>query len=144
MNVLWGIVIVLLSLPCWGGQLLSWLWPTTAIRLQLTEDPDEVDPVYAADIRGEAVWDSFTLWVMPVAGILLTAGSDAWAYFGLTGAGMFIYFAGRGVVTRRIMQSRGQRIGPAESVKTAYLALLVWGALGLAVLASAIVAIAKN
>ena len=142
MDVFWGVVIVLLTLPCWAGQLMSWLWPTTAIRLQLTEDPADVHAVYAADIRGEAIWDSFTLWVMPVAGVLLIAGSDTWAYFGLCGAGMYLYFAGRGILTRRIMQQRGMSIGAPDSVKVAYLALSVWGVLALAVLVSAVAALA--
>ena len=142
MNVMWGAVIILLSLPCWAGQVTSWLWPTAAVRLQLTEDPATVDAVYAADIRGEAIWDSFTLWTMPVAGVLLTVDSEAWAYFGLCGAGIYLYFAGRGILTRRVMQQRGLHIGSPESASIAYVALGVWGVLAAVVLAFALVSLA--
>lgn len=142
MNTLWGVVIVVLSLPCWAGQVISWLWPTTGVRLQLTEDPKDVDAVFAADVRGEAIWDSFTLWTMPITGLLLAIGSDAWAYVGLIGSGMYLYFAGRGILTRRIMQRRALRIGSADALTTAYVALLIWGVLGLAVLLSAVIALA--
>jgi hypothetical protein len=115
MGVIWGIVVIVLSLLAWGGQAISWLSPATAERLSLTESEDTVEPVYHADIRGEALWDTLALWTMVVAGVLLVAGNEAWAYFGLVGGGMYLYFAGRGIVTRAAMQRRGFRIGTAQT-----------------------------
>ena len=43
MNVMWGIVVVLLSLLSWGGQALSWFAPTLAERWNLTEAEADVE-----------------------------------------------------------------------------------------------------
>jgi hypothetical protein len=141
MGVLWGVAVVALSLLCWGGQVISWFAPATAVRLTLMESEDTVEPSYFADIRGEALWDTLSLWTMPVAGALLIAGNSAWAYFGLVGGGMYVYFAGRGIVTRRAMQRRGYRVGAAQNVKVGYLFLSVWGVMGLITIAAAVVAL---
>jgi hypothetical protein len=141
MGVLWGIAVVALSLLCWGGQVISWFAPATAVRLTLMESEDTVEPSYFADVRGEALWDTLSLWTMPVAGALLIAGNSSWVYFGLVGGGMYVYFAGRGIVTRRAMQQRGYRVGAAQNVKVGYLFLSVWGVMGLITVAAAVVAL---
>jgi hypothetical protein len=143
MGVLWGVVVVALSLLCWGGQVISWFAPATAVRLTLMESEDTVEPTYFADVRGEALWDTLSLWTMPLAGALLIAGNPAWAYFGLVGGGVYVYFAGRGIVTRRAMQQRGYRVGAAQNVKVGYLFLSVWGVMGLVTIAAAVVALSS-
>ena len=85
-----------LSLLAWGGQTISWLNPDLGVKWSLMEAEEDVEPTYWADIRGEVVWDGFTLWTMVVAGIFLIIDNSAWPYFGLVGGGMFVYFAGRG------------------------------------------------
>jgi hypothetical protein len=55
----------------------------------LNETEGEVDPAFYADVRGEAIWDSFILWRLPAAGILLMWSSLLWPYFGLAGGGMY-------------------------------------------------------
>ncbi len=144
MGILWGVVVVALSLLCWGGQAISWFAPETAARLTLMEAEDSVEPTYFADIRGEALWDTLTLWTMLVAGVLLVADNTVWAYFGLVGGGMYVYFAGRGIVTRRAMQQRGYRIGAAQNVKVGYLFLAVWGVMGLITIAAAAIALSSS
>ena len=129
MQFVTGIAIVVLTLPCWLGQALSWLAPATAERWGLTEARDEVDPLYHADAVGEAAWDAFTLWTMPLAGLLLALDVDAWAVFGLAGGGAYLYFAGRGIATRLVMRRGGHRIGTEQNVRTAFVALTVWGTL---------------
>ena len=141
MGILWGLVVVALSLLCWGGQVISWFAPATAVRLTLMEAEDTVEPTYFADVRGEALWDTLTLWTMLVAGVLLTLDVSVWAYFGLVGGGMYVYFAGRGIVTRRVMQQRGYRVGVAQNVKLGYLFLAVWGVMGCITIAAAVVAL---
>jgi hypothetical protein len=131
MQIFWGVTIVLLALLCWGGQTVSWFAPKTAQRLTLTESEDDVEPVYWADIRGEALWDFISLWTMVAAGVLLIVDSPAWANFGLVGGGMYVYFAGRGILTRLAMQRRGYRIGAPSNVTLAYALMLVWGLMGL-------------
>lgn len=138
MQVAWGVVVVILSVLCWGGQAISWMAPTTASRLGLSEAEEDVDPTYWADIRGEAVWDALTLWTLVVAGALLIVDNPAWPYFGLVGGGMYVYFAGRGILTRMTMQRGGHRIGAPANVKLAYAMLAVWGLMGLITIAAAI------
>lgn len=138
MRVVLGSVVVILSVLCWGGQLIAWLAPATAVRWGLTEDEADVEPTYWADIRGEALWDVMTLWTMLAAGILLIADHAAWARFGLVGGGMYVYFAGRGILTRMAMQRRSLRIGSPQSVRIGLTFLVVWGVMGLAVIVAAL------
>jgi len=141
MNIIWGIVVVALSLLAWAGQTLAWLSPSTAVRWQLMEPEDEVEPTFWADIRAEALWDAITLWVMAVAGVLLIAGVAAWPYFGLEGGGMYLYFGGRGISARLTMTRQGIRIGTPESVRTGIAFLVVWAAMGLITIIAAITAL---
>jgi hypothetical protein len=144
MGILWGLIVIALSLLCWGGQVISWFAAATAVRLTLMEAEDTVEPTYFADVRGEALWDTLTLWTMLAAGVLLIVDNPAWAYFGLVGGGMYVYFAGRGIATRRAMQQRGYRIGVAQNVKLAYLLLAVWGVMGCITTAAAVVALPSS
>ncbi len=139
MDVIWGIVVVVLAALAWGGQTLSWLAPSAAARWGLREADSDVDPVYAADIEGEAMWDAFTLWTLLAAGVLLLVDHIAWPYFGLVGGGMYVYFAGRGIATRVVMRSRGHRVGSESSVTTALTALAIWGLAGLVTIVVAII-----
>jgi hypothetical protein len=77
--MLWGVIVVGLSLLCWGGQTIAWLAPTTAVRLGLTESEEDVEATYWADIRGEAPWDFLMQWTLVVAGALLIIDNPRWA-----------------------------------------------------------------
>jgi hypothetical protein len=138
MQIFWGIVVTALSLLCWGGQAIVWLAPATGVRLNLCEAESDVEPAYWADVRGEAAWDFFTLWTLVVAGALLIIDHCAWAYFGLVGGGMYVYFAGRGLFTRVSMQRRGLRIGARLNLKLGYSLLTIWGLTGLITIAAAV------
>ena len=139
MNVIWGIVVVALSLLAWAGQTLSLLAPSTAVRWNLMEAEDDVEPTFWADIRAEALWDTLTLWVMVVAGVLLIADGAAWPYFGLVGGGMYLYFGGRGISARVTMTRRGLRVGAPESVRVGVIFLATWTAMALITIVAAIV-----
>lgn len=141
MGLAWGIVLVLLSTLAWGGQTLSWLAPGVAERFGLTEREADVEPVFHSDVRGEAVWDFFTLWTLLAAGLLLVLDNSSWAYFGLLGGGIYIYFGGRGVVVRRVMEQRGYRIGSDSNVRIGYAFLVIWAVAGVVTVAAASVAL---
>jgi hypothetical protein len=141
MAIGWGVVVLLLSLLCWVGQAISWLAPSSAASLGLMEAEDTVDPAFFADARGEARWDTLTLWTMVVAGVLLLADEPAWAYFGLVGGGMYLYFAGRGIFARLELRSRGLRIGGSRSITAGLTFLTIWGAMGLITIIAAVVAL---
>lgn len=141
MGVVWGVVIVVLSGVCWGGQVISVVAPDTAARWGLQEAERDVDPAFAADGRGEALWDLVTLWTMPLAGVLLVLDNPSWPYFGLVGGGTYLYFAGRGVTARVVMRRRGIRIGSADNVRIGLLALTVWGLMAVITIVAAVVAL---
>jgi hypothetical protein len=133
--------VLITSAVAWGGQLWSWAAPTSASRLGLAEAEEEVDPTFWLDARGEALWDLCTLWVMPVAGILLVVGHDWWSYFGLIGGGMYLYFAGRGIIVRLVMRRHDVRVGNPSSVRVGLIALAVWGSIALIMIGAAIVSL---
>jgi hypothetical protein len=141
MSTAWGIIVASLALLAWGGQTISWVAPDTAARLGLTESEDSVDRTFFADGRGEAFWDTFTLWTMLAAGVLLVMDHSWWPYFGLMGGGMFVYFGGRGIASRRLIQQAGLSVGTPKTVGQAYLFLAIWGAVGLITIVAAIVAL---
>lgn len=141
MEVVWGIVVLALSLLGWGGQAVSLFAPSTAVRLSLMEAEQDVEPTYWADIRGEALWDLLTLWTMVVAGVLLILDEPGWAYFGLVGGGVFVYFAGRGISTRVAMRRRGFRVGSPTNLKLGYALLALWGVMGLVTIVAAVVSL---
>lgn len=130
-EIYWGLVIIVLALIAWGGQTLSWLAPARAVKLGVMEAEEDVEPTYWADIQGEAAWDTFTLWTLVVAGFLLVFDQPEWAYFGLAGGSVYIYFAGRGIVTRVVMIRRGLRVGAPQNVRTGIFFLVLWGIAGL-------------
>jgi hypothetical protein len=127
MELAWGVVVLLAGLTGWLGQTFALLWPRTAGRLGITELESEVDPVFFADVRGEAAWDVLVLWTLPLAGLLLVLDVRSWAYFGLVGGGMYVYFAGRGIAQRVSMRRRGVRAGTPAGLRAVYVALAVWG-----------------
>ncbi len=129
-----GACVLILSLLAWLGQIVSAVAPDRAVRWGLTEDESEVDPTFLADIRAECIWDSLTLWTLPVAAVLMILDEASWTFFGLIGGGMYLYFAGRGIAQRIIMTRRGILVGKPENVKTFYVFLALWGAVGLAVM----------
>lgn len=142
MNIIWGAVLIIFTLiVCWLGQITVVVAPTLATRLGLAEPEADLDPAFAADGRGEAIWDSLILWTLPMAGILLILDNPRWAYFGLVGGGMYLYFAGRGIAQRLAMQRSGIRIGKPEQLKLFYGALVLWGLIAVVTIVMAVMAV---
>ena len=141
MSVLWGAMVTLLSLLAWVGQALSWLAPATAVRLGLMEAEDDVEPTFWADMRGEAVWDTLTLWTMVVAGALLIADRPAWPLFGLVGGGMYLYFGGRGILARAAMRRQGLRIGSPRNVQLGFVFSAIWATMAIITMIAAVLSI---
>ena len=142
MNIIWGaILIIFTGILCWLGQIINASSPTLAARLGLAEPESDVDPTFFVDGRGEAIWDALILWTLPVAGILLILNSPWWAYFGLVGGGMYLYFAGRGIVVRLMMQGRGIRIGKPGTLKLFNVVLTLWGLIAVVTIAMAVAAL---
>jgi len=127
MYIIWGIILTALSSIAYFGQVITAFWPEVASKLELTEHESSVDPTYYADVRGESFWDTTILWVLPAAGVLLLFNNPLWVYFGMIGGGMYLYFAGRGIIVRLEMQRRGIPIGKPNTLKLSYLFLTLWG-----------------
>jgi len=138
MTLAWGIALLALGLLAWGGQTLSWLSPRLGARLGVFESEDSVDPAFWADARGEVVWDAWTLWTLPAAGLLLILDQPSWAYLGLIGGSIYVYFGGRGVMARRQMNRRGLAAGTESDLRGAFVMLPVWAVAGLVTIVAAI------
>ena len=132
MTLVIAILILLLSLLAWLGQVVSALAPRIAGQLGLIEKEKDVDPTFYVDVRAECIWDALSLWVLPVSASLFIADGAGWPLLGLIGGGVYIYFAGRGIVQRILMQRRGISVGNPKTVKVFYLFLGLWGTAGLA------------
>ena len=141
MNLIWGTVLIIFTLLGWLGQVITVFSAKISAKLGLSEPEADVDPAFFADVRGEAIWDTMTLWILPLAGLLLLLNSTWWAYFGLVGGGMYLYFAGRGTVTRLVMQRRGIRIGKPKTLKVIYLFLILWGMIAVVTIIMAVKAL---
>lgn len=141
MNIIWGAILTIFSLLGWLGQAITALSPKKAAKLGMTEYESDVDPTFWADVRGESVWDTMILWTLPVAGILLMLNISLWAYFGLAGGGMYLYFAGRGILTRLAMQRRGICIGKPGTQKAFYVFLTIWGLIAIVTIIMAVAAL---
>ena len=142
MNLIWGVILIVFTLiVCWVAQVINAFSPKLAARLGVTEHESDVDPTFFVDGRGEAIWDALILWTLPVAGILLIFNSPLWAYFGLVGGGMYLYFAGRLVVVRLAMQRREIRIGKPKTVKLFNVVGILWGLIGVVTIIMAVAAL---
>ena len=142
MNLIWGAILVVFTLIlCWLGQVVNASSPRLAARMGLAEPESDVDPTFFVDGRGEAIWDALILWTLPVAGILLMLDSPWWAYFGLVGGGMYLYFAGRMIVVRLMMQRHGVRIGKPDTVKLYNAVLTLWGLIAVVTIIMAVAAL---
>ncbi|MGD9147466.1 MAG: hypothetical protein PVI80_18000 [Anaerolineae bacterium] len=138
MSMIWGVILVVVTGFCWLAQVINTASPALAAKLGLNEPESDVDAAFYADTRGEAIWDALTLWTLPVAGILLVVSNPWWAYLGLVGGGMYLYFAGRGLVVRVIMRRRGIRIGKPETVTLFNAMLTLWGLLAIVTIIMAV------
>jgi len=127
MNLIWGIILVSVTLKCWIGQIIIALSPKVAVKIRITEPESDVNQTFFADMRGEAIWDAITLWILPFSGMLLVLNNSLWTYFGLVGGGMYLYFVGRTITSHLIMQRHGIHIGRSRKLKVKYIILTLWG-----------------
>ena len=126
MSLIWGILIIVLVSIAWFGQIVSAISPKLAAKLGVCESESDVDKTFFIDQRAEAIWDSFTSWILLAAGILLIIDHQLWPYFGLIGGGIFLNFSGRGIITRIAFQSKGIVVGKKSNLVTAYTFLSIW------------------
>jgi hypothetical protein len=78
---------------------------------------------------------------MVVAGVLMILDIQEWAYFGLVGGGMYIYFAGGAIFTRIAARRAGVPLGTLLNHKLRYTLLVLWALMGLITIAAAVVSL---
>lgn len=139
MNLIWGIILVSVTLKCWIGQIIIAFSPKVAAKIKIIELESDVDQTFFVDMRGSAIWDAISLWMLPVAGILLILNNELWIYFGLIGGGIYLYFAGRGIVSQLTMQRHGIIIGTSKKLKVKYMVLSLWGLIAIITIILAVV-----
>lgn len=127
LELIWGGFITLLGLIAWIGQLIYALSPAMGNKFGFGEAEADVDAVFYIDARGEAIWDSMIIWTLPLAGILLILQHPYWPYVALVSGGSYLYFSGRNLVTRLMMQRRDIRIGSLNNIRIANLFIPLWG-----------------
>ena len=143
MNLIWGIILVSVTLKCWIGQIIIAFSPKVAVKIRIAEPESELNPTFFADMHGEAIWDTIILWTLPFAGILLIINNPLWTYFGLVGGGMYLYFVGRGIASSLTMQRRGINIGRSKKLKVKYIILTLWGFVAVVTIIMAVLTLAN-
>ena len=138
MNLIWGIILISITLKCWIGQIIITLSPKMAETIKIIEPKSDVDQTYFTYIRSEAIWGAISLWILPITGILLIINNAFWTYFGLVGGGIYLCFTGYSIVSRLTMQKRGINIGSSRNLKVTYIFLTFWGLIALVTIIMAI------
>jgi len=127
MELVWGIFLTVLTLIAWIGQFIYAISPSLGAKIGVGEAEVNVHPVFYIDARGEAIWDGMIIWTLPIAGVLLIFNNPYWAYFGLVGGGIYLYFTGRNITTRLMMRRNNIAIGTEKNIKLGNLFILLWG-----------------
>ncbi len=125
MNIIWGIILLSVTLKVWIGQIIIAFSPKIAEKINIIDPESDIDKTYFLDMRGVAFWDSITLWILPITGILLILNNNLWTYFGLIGSGMYLYFVGRTITSNLTLQRNNIKIGRSKKLKL--LLLTLWG-----------------
>ena len=142
MNLIWGAILISVTLKCWIGQIIIALSPKVAVKIRIAEPESDVDPTFFADMRGEAIWGALSLWTVPIAGILLIINNTLWTYFGLVGGGMYLYFVGRTITSNLTLQRNEINIGRSKKLKIKYIILTLWGIISLVTIIMAVLELA--
>jgi hypothetical protein len=132
-----GIVATLAGLLA-AGQLLSVLsWPL-AQRLGLQERAAGADPLFTRLERNTARWDQFTMWWLPLAGVLMLADHSWWPQLALLGGAAYVDTGGREAAKLLALRGGGVRVGGEREQRTYLVGTAVMAAAGLAVIAVAL------
>lgn len=130
-----GIVILIVGLIAWVGQILAFLAPSTAERFGVLEPKEEIDPVlYTIEAKAEGLTDMLLTWTLPLAALMMLLGHPVWPYLGLIGGGVFLYVAGLITLSRFFLRQEGKKAGSSSSVTAAYLFGGIWAASAIAMI----------
>lgn len=121
MIIFFGVLVIIVGLIAWVGQTLSFFAPEAATKIGALESKDEIDEtLYVFESKAMGLVDIFTTWIFPASGLLLLLNNSLWPYFGLVGAGVYLYFSGVIILSRIYLKRMGKKVGSAISVVTVY------------------------
>ena len=104
----------------YAGQLVSSVNFPLAQCLGFQEQAEHADPLASRLELGTARWDSVSLWVIPVAGILMTPNHSGWPDIGLIGSGVCVDAGGCEGAQVRSLREQGVGVGPAKERRLAF------------------------
>ncbi len=131
MRIALGIVAAGLLGILIAGQTVSVIDFRLAQRLGLQEEADETDPLMQRLEFNTAVWDQFSLWWLPLAGILMLLDHTWWPQVTLVGGAAYVDAGGREAAKFLGLRAEGVRIGSRQSQRVACGAFAFLLAIGL-------------
>jgi hypothetical protein len=120
MRIIFGLVFVVIGALFYASQLLSSINFALAQRLGLQEKAEHADPLCFRLELGTARWDSLSLWMVPVAGILMLLDHSWWPYAGLIGGGVYVDAGGREAVKYLGLRAHGVRVGTVNELRLGF------------------------
>ena len=122
-----GIVVIVVGLLVWIGQLLSFLTPDIATKIGLNSPEEEMDQsLYIIETKANGLSDILLTWTLPLSGLLMIFDHKVWPFLALIGSGIYIYFAFLTVFSRYFLKKRGRKVGSSSDEKVAYVFSLIW------------------
>jgi len=139
MNLIWGIILVSVTLKCWIGQIIIAFSPKVAVKIRIIENESDVNQTFFSEKRGKAIWDAISLWTLPFTGILLILNNSLWIYFAFIGGCIYLYFVGCEFTSQLKMQRNGIHFRITKKLKLKYMILILWGLMAIITIMMALV-----
>lgn len=139
MTVALGIVALLVGSLVFIGQLISALDFELAQRLGLQEKDEETDPLHRRLELSTARWDLLVLWTLPLAGVVMLIDTSWWPWVALIAGGIYVDTGGRESFKLLALRAEGVGVGTEREVRTGLGFLALLAAVGLALVAHALV-----
>lgn len=119
MRIILGIICLLFGGIGWLGQLISGINFPLAQRLGLQEKSEGADSLYLQAELKAARWDSFVLWTLAAAGILMLINHYWWPYLSLIAGGIYLDGGGREAAKYLSLRKSGVKVGTSKDTKLA-------------------------
>jgi len=116
MKIFLGLVCVIFGGVGWIGQLISGINFQLAQRWGLQEKSCGTDPLFRRAEKNAARWDSFVLWTLMAAGILMLIDNSWWPFLSLLAGGIYLDGAGREGAKYLSLHREGVRIGTSRDL----------------------------
>lgn len=125
-----GIIAIAIGGLLFAGQVVSVTNLELAQRLGLQESPERTDPLFGRLEVWTARWDVLTLWVLPLAGLLMILDHSWWPYLAMIGGGIGADTGGREIVKYLGLKEQGVRLGETSEQRLLFGAMAVLAIVG--------------